>query len=99
LIREFISRMSIEDKVVFTRLLAGIIYGFIAYIMYRLGFILLYDNSTTIWFIAGAVYIATMVYVDKRFGVRTWFLLLLRGLLTYYLSWITVLLILYDLLG
>ncbi len=89
----------LEDKIVKLRFILGIVYGFIAYILYRLNIVLFMDNSVTIWFLAGIFYIPSIYYVSAFYGVNKWFPLLMRGLLTYYLAWITIVLVLYGVLG
>ncbi len=90
----------IDDKIILVRGIAGIIYGFIAYIFYRFGLTLPFmDNSLTIWFIAGIVYVGSAYYIQRKYGVNALFQLFVRGILTFYGSWILCMLILYDLLG
>ena len=98
-IRSFWKKASIEDRIVITRFIMGLIYGFIAYIVYRLGITIVYDVTTTIWILAAIVYSISIYYVGKKFNAEGLFLLLLRGLLTFYITWIALVLILYDLLG
>ncbi len=97
--RGFWERASLEDRIVFVRFITGVVYGFIAYLLYKISFTLFFDTSTTIWFIAGVAYIITMIFVEKKFKAHGWFLVLIRGLLTYYLTWIIVILVLHDLFG
>lgn len=90
---------SIDDKIVFIRAILGIVFGFIAYLLYRLNVVLFMDVSATIWIFAGILFIASVFYVQKKYMVERMFLLFLRGILTYYTIWIAEFLILYDLLG
>jgi len=90
---------SIDDKIVFVRAILGIVFGFIAYLLYRLNVVLFMDISATIWIFAGILFIASVFYVQKKYMVERMFLLFLRGILTYYTIWIAEFLILYDLLG
>ncbi len=89
----------IEDAVVKIRLVLGIIYGFVSYLIYRAGIVLYMDVSTTIWLLAGAIYVASIVYVERRYATGSIFLNLFRGLLTYYATWLIIFLVLYDVLG
>ena len=89
----------IEDAVVKIRLVLGIIYGFIAYLMYRMGIVLYMDVSTTIWLVAGAIYVASIVYVERKYATGSVFLNLFRGLISYYATWLIVFLVLYDVFG
>jgi len=98
-LRSFWKRASIEDRIVIARFIMGLIYGFIAYTVYRLGLTIVYDVTTTIWILAAIVYSISIYYVGKKFNAEGLFLLLLRGLLTFYITWIALVLILYDLLG
>ena len=97
--RSFWKKASIEDKIVITRFIMGLVYGFIAYIIYRLGITIVYDVTTTIWILAAIIYSISIYYVGKKFNAEGLFLLLLRGLLTFYITWVALILILYDLLG
>lgn len=90
---------SIDDKIVFIRAVLGIVFGFIAYLLYRLDLVLFMDVSATIWISAGVLFIASIFYVQRKYMVERMFLLFLRGILTYYTIWITEFLVLYDLLG
>ncbi|OYT37850.1 MAG: hypothetical protein B6U89_06700 [Desulfurococcales archaeon ex4484_58] len=90
----------IDDKIILIRGLAGIFYSILAYSIYRLNLTLPFmDLSMTIWFLAGIIYIATAMYIQSKYRVNGLFQLFIRGLLTYYGSWILLFLILYDLLG
>lgn len=95
----FYSRLDEEDKVVFARFIIGVFYGFIAYIMYRYGFILIINNSYTIWFFSFITYLASGLVVGRIVREKTFFLLMVRGLLTFFLTWIIVAFILFDLFG
>lgn len=98
-LRSIWKRANIEDRVVVTRFIVGFVYGFIAYIFYRLGISIVYDVNTTIWVLAAFVYSITIYFVGKKFNAEGLFLLFLRGLLTFYITWIAMVLILYDLFG
>ena len=89
----------IEDRIVLIRFIFGIIYGIIAYILYRLNLSLFFDLTTTIWVLAAAAYFPSIVYVEKRMGKRSLYYSFARGILTYYLTWIVIAYILYDLFG
>ena len=90
----------LDDHIVLLRAIAGVMYALIAYIIYRLGFKLPYMNlGLTIWFLAGVAYVFTAYYIQKTLGVSDFFHLFIRGLLTFYGTWILLFLILYDLLG
>jgi len=90
----------LDDKIVLLRACAGLLFAVIAYIIYRSGFTLPYmDQGSTIWFLAGTVYVVTAVIIWRKYFVESMFQLLIRGLLTYYGSWILLFLILYDLFG
>lgn len=89
----------LDDNIVLVRFLAGVIYGFIAYIIYRVNFYIIADAASTIWLLASFLYVCTIYYVYIKFNVQSLFKLLIRGLLTFYGSWILVFLVLYDLLG
>lgn len=89
--------LKVEDHVVLIRLLLGCIYGFTAYIIYRLGVKLPgLTSDVTIWIIAGFLYVASAFIIRRLLGVSSLFQLYVRGLLTFYGSWLTVFFIMYD---
>ncbi len=88
-----------EDRVVFLRFILGLVYGVVSYIIYRFSFTILFDMNTTVWFFAAVLYAISMPIVEYRYKHKGIFILLGRGLLTYYITWLSILLILYDLLG
>ncbi len=89
----------IDDKIILIRFIIGAVYGVVAYIMYRFNMILFVDLSATIWSLAGAVFLASVFYIRLKYRVDSLFKLFIRGLLTFYGTWIIVFLILYDLVG
>ncbi len=89
----------IDDEIVKLRAMLGLVFGIIAYILYRIGFILFIDVSATIWFIAGIVYVSSGFYVQSKYGARGVFQIYIRGIVTFYTIWLLTLFILYDLLG
>lgn len=89
--------LKVEDHVVLIRLLLGCIYGFTAYIIYRLGVKLPgLTSDVTIWITAGFLYVASAFIIRRLLGVSSLFQLYVRGLLTFYGSWLTVFFIMYD---
>jgi len=93
------SHSRIDDDIVKIRALAGMVYGFIAYVLYRVS---LWGNpllSSIVWILSVIAYIGTVVYVVKKFGARDWFHGFFRGIVTYFATWLLVLFILYDLIG
>ncbi|WFO76154.1 hypothetical protein J4526_04795 [Desulfurococcaceae archaeon MEX13E-LK6-19] len=99
IIRDFYSKLDEEDRVVLVRFIIGLIYGFIAYTMYRFNITIIVDNSYTIWFFSFIVYLTSGFIVDRVIREKTLFLLFIRGLLTFFLTWIIVAFILFDLFG
>jgi hypothetical protein len=91
----------LDDKVVVLRALIGLLFGLIAYfLIYRFNItIFSLDVSSTIWVLAGIVYVATAFYVQYWVRTRSLFLIFIRGILTFYSIWIIVFIALYDLLG
>jgi len=90
----------IDDKINMIRFIIAVIYGVVAYIMYRFNTTLFSgDLSATIWSLAGAVFLASVFYIRLKYRVDSLFKLFIRGLLTFYGTWIIVFLILYDLVG
>lgn len=89
----------IDDEIVKIRGLMGLIYGIMAYILYRIG---LWSNpllSSIVWMLSVIVYIGTVIFVVKKLGANDWFHGFFRGIVTYYCTWLLVLFILYDLIG
>ncbi len=93
------SMSKLDDDIVKFRALLGILFGFIAYIFYRIGLVLIIDISATIWLIAGIVYVASGFYVQIKYNLTGIFHTFIRGIVTYYALWIIVFLALYDLFG
>ncbi|ADI32251.1 hypothetical protein [Staphylothermus hellenicus] len=91
----------LDDRVVIMRAVLGIIYGFISYfLIYKLNIALLtLDLSSTIWVLAGIVYVGSAFYIQYWSRSRSLFLVFIRGLLTFYATWLAIFLTLYDLLG
>jgi hypothetical protein len=90
----------LDDKVVVLRALIGLLFGLIAYFLYRFNItIFSLDISGTIWVLAGIVYVATAFYVQYWVKTRSLFLIFIRGILTFYSIWIIIFLLLYDLFG
>ncbi len=92
-------KAGVEDRIVLLRFMMGLIYGLVAYILYRLNLSIIYDTTTTIWFFAAIIYSASIYIVERKLGGQGLFMLLLRGLLTFYTTWIIIVFVLYDLLG
>ncbi len=90
---------NIDDKIVKHRAILGLVYGFIAYLIYRLNIVMLFDVSGTIWLFAGIIYIASAFYVQAKYAASGIFQVFIRGIVTYYAIWIIIFLALYDLLG
>lgn len=91
-------RLTIEDHIVFIRLLFGLIYGFVAYTIYRLRISLFtFRTDLLIWMLAAIIYVSTAYYVKRSTGTNSLFHLYLRGLVTFYGSWLIIFLVMYDL--
>ncbi|MEM0356018.1 MAG: hypothetical protein QXT88_04165 [Desulfurococcaceae archaeon] len=90
--------LTIEDHVVLIRLLFGSIFGFVAYLIYRFRIsIFIVKTDLLIWILAAAIYVFTAYYVKKITGSTSLLYLYVRGLATFYGSWIIVFLVMYDL--
>lgn len=91
----------LDDKVVIIRAILGIIYGFVSYfLIYRFNLsLLMLDLSSTIWVLAGTVYVLSAFYIQYWSRSRSLFLVFIRGLLTFYAAWLSLFLVLYDLFG
>lgn len=91
--------IGVEDAIVKARFLLGVVYGFVSYLIYRAGIVLYADVSTTIWLIAGIIYVGSIVYVEKKYLTGSVFLNVFRGLISFYATWLIILLVLYDVAG
>ncbi len=90
---------SIDDRIVKLRAILGFVYGILAYMIYKLNLVVLFDVSGTIWLFAGILYVASGFYVQAKYGASGVFQVFIRGLVTFYTIWIIIFLILYDLAG
>lgn len=103
MLRQLLERVKkgidVEDKVVGIRFLLGLIYGCIAYSIYRFGAVPHYDVSWLVWSLSIFVYILSIYIVYIVVKVKTFFLLFIRGIFTFFLSWIITAFVLFDLIG
>lgn len=104
--RKLFSKLSIEDKVVLMRFTLALVVGALSYLVYLLNLSLelsldsvkLSMNSSTIsWLMSAAAYISS-IPIALRIGAKGLFQTIIRGVLTYYTTWLIVFIVLYDLL-
>ncbi|MEM1628114.1 MAG: hypothetical protein QXP02_03675 [Desulfurococcaceae archaeon] len=87
-------QLDIEDRIILTRLLTGLIYGVSVFVLtYFLPPIIV---SSIAWSGSILVYYATILYVLFRYRPTKRFHLYLRGLMTFYATWLITSYILYD---
>ncbi|ADV64516.1 hypothetical protein [Desulfurococcus mucosus] len=87
--------MDIEDKIWLSRLVTGIVYGVVTYILVLLmGPV---EASAITWGLSPMVYYATVMYVAVKYRPVKRMHLYLRGLLSFYTAWLSTVFILYDL--
>lgn len=85
-----------EDKVLLTRMFAGLAYGVISVIIaYLQG---PQYSSTITWSLSPIVYYLTIVYVVYKFRPRSRFVAYFKGLLTFYLAFLFSSIAIYDLI-
>lgn len=91
--------LTTEDHIVLIRLLFGSIYGFVAYLIYRLRVSIPFvKTDLLIWILAALVYVITAYYVKRTTGSSSLLHLYIRGFATFYGSWLIIFLVMYDLL-
>lgn len=94
-IKSKIKELSVEDKIVLCRFIAGLVYGLIIYILLYY-FHPLYLNPYA-WAFSVIAYYFTVLYVLFKYAPGSRFQLYLRGLATFYGTWILLVIILYEL--
>lgn len=80
--------LSAEDKIVLLRLIAGVSYGFLVYLLGLLRTVSLKDLNTFAWTGAAILYAVTIFLAYRLYRPSKAFNLYFRGLLTYYASWL-----------
>lgn len=88
-------KMTLEDKIVFFRFKAGLIYGIFVFISSL--FITPQTLNPYAWATSILAYHATIIYVAVKYRPLTRFQLYLRGLATFYATWILTVIILFEL--
>lgn len=94
-IREYIEKQSVENKIVIVRFSAGLALGigvFVASIIVPPAFL-----SPFAWAASVFIYYLTGVYAAYKYGPLTRFQLYLRGLATFYGTWLITAILLYEL--
>jgi hypothetical protein len=90
-----LSSLSVEDRIVLLRFKVGAVYGMAVYLA-----TLLLDPLTVsrfAWPISVIVYYFTIPYVGVAYNPQSKFQLYLRGLVTYYATWLLVPILLNEL--
>ncbi|MCS7128858.1 MAG: hypothetical protein RMI83_06310 [Desulfurococcaceae archaeon] len=104
--RELFSKLSIEDKVVLMRFTLAVVIGVASYLLYLLNpsielsldsvkFSM--DSSTISWLMSAVAYVLS-IPIALRIGAKGLFQTIIRGLLTYYTTWLIIFIVIYDLL-
>ncbi|MEM3912692.1 MAG: hypothetical protein QXT75_02175 [Desulfurococcaceae archaeon] len=87
-LRKHVKNLTVEDKIVLLRFKIGLIYGFTIFIA---SFLVSPANLTPFaWATSIIVYYFTVLYVSLKYGLRSKFLIYLRGLATFYGTWLLV---------
>jgi hypothetical protein len=95
-LRKSLERASIEDKIVFFRFMVGLFYGIGVYASSL--FINHLELSRYAWALSIIVYYFTVLFVSALYNPKSRFQLYLRGLATYYGTWLLTAILLSDLL-
>ena len=93
-IKSLVEKMTLEDKIVFFRFLVGLVYGVAVY----LASLLIHPARLTpyAWSTSVMVYYATVIYVALKYKPTSRFQLYLRGLATFYTTWILATIIVFE---
>ena len=95
-LRKTIVKAGAEDKIVLFRFIAGLIYGVIVFIASL--FVNPLDLSRYAWASSIIVYYFTVLLIGVLYNPQSRFQLYLRGLATFYGTWLLVVIVLSDLL-
>ncbi|MEM4481781.1 MAG: hypothetical protein QXK88_00170 [Desulfurococcaceae archaeon] len=89
--------LSIEDRIVLFRLIVGVIFGLAVFILS----FLVKPDTLSLGAFAGSilVYYLTTLYIVMKYRPSTRFQIYLRGLATFYSSWLLTAILLYELVG
>lgn len=95
IIRGRLNQLTVEDRIVLTRFIAGLVYGLGVYIASI--FIHPLPLSSYSWGLSVLAYYFTVLYILVKYTPKSRFQLYLRGLATYYGTWILTAIILHEL--
>jgi len=95
IVKTITEKMSLEDKIVFFRFLVGFIYGILVYIASL--FTTPAKLTPIAWSISVMTYYITVIYVVIKYKPTSRFQIYLRGLGTFYATWILTVIILFEL--
>jgi len=90
--------LSAEDKIVLLRLVSGISYGLLVYLLGLLRIVSLRSLNMFAWTGAAFLYGVTIILTHRFYKPFKAFNLYLRGLLTYYASWLLTTYVLNELI-
>lgn len=85
-----------EDKIVLLRLGFGLFYGILIYLLGLFRLVPIRDLNMVAWTGAAALYALTIILVYKIIKPMRSFNLYLRGILTYYASWLLTIFVLNE---
>jgi hypothetical protein len=94
-IESFVGRLGLEDRIVFLRFLTGLVYGVAVFTASR--FVHPVRLTPYAWSASVMVYYFTVLYVLAKYRPTSRFHLYLRGLATFYATWILTVIVLFEL--
>jgi hypothetical protein len=94
-IKAFMEKLSVEDRIVLFRFLVGVLYGLIVYLASL--FTQPIKLTPIAWSASVMAYYTTVIYVAVKYKPTSKFQLYLRGLATFYATWILTVIILFEL--
>lgn len=95
IIRSISEKMSLEDKIVFFRFKVGLVYGVLVFISSL--FIVPERLTPFAWSTSILAYYVTIIYIAIKYRPLSRFQLYLRGLATFYATWILTVIVLFEL--
>lgn len=94
---DWFKKLSIDDKIVFVRLVVGLLFGLVTFLISI--FVPSITLSPFAWSSSIIIYYFTGLYLAVKYGPLTRFQLYIRGLGTFYGVWLTTSIVLYELMN
>lgn len=94
MLSKHIGNLSIEDRVVLIRFIVGFIYGFA---IFTSSYVVNPANLTPFaWATSIIIYYFTALYVSLKYRLRSKFVIYIRGLATFYGTWLLTAILLHE---